>query len=293
MDTIQLFNSRDHDVPIDKSIWNYYYKKNIGGEHMKQPHSHNAIEIECIVDGHLFLEFKNECLRLSKNDIVIIKPNVLHKFLVPSTCKVCKRINIAILCSALEDAEISTFFASTLDSYSQEYLLLEQNSIIQELMAHIVRELSRRKWGYNTVVKAELTSLMVLLLRSIRKNANSNKPTYAQQAKQLMDAAPAEAWTPSTLARQLNISASYLMHLFHAEYSVTLMKYLERIRLELAKRLLSDTQDSILSISSDVGFSTLQHFSYVFKKNIGISPTQYRKISQEIIYKTVDLAEND
>ena len=60
MDTIQLFNSRDHDVPIDKSIWNYYYKKNIGGEHMKQPHSHNAIEIECIVDGHLFLEFKNE-----------------------------------------------------------------------------------------------------------------------------------------------------------------------------------------------------------------------------------------
>ena len=288
-----LSTTTGHKAPVEHSIWNYYYKKNSAGEHMREPHSHDSIEIECIVEGRLILEFEQENLALSKNDIVVIKPNVMHKFRVPGTCKTCKRVNIAVLCSALNDSEISTFFFKTLQSCSHDYLLLEQNSIIQELMSHIVRELSRHQWGYNTIVQAELTSLMVLLLRSIRKSSNSSQLSYAQQAKELMDSAPAENWTPASLSKQLNISASYLMHIFHAEYSITLMKYLESKRLDIAKKLLSDTQNSIYSISADIGFSTLQHFSYVFKKNVGISPTQYRKISQEIIYKTVELADSD
>lgn len=291
MDAVKLFNVLDNEVQIDRSIWNYYYKKNVAGEHMREAHAHNAIEIECIVDGHLILEFENENLRLSKNDIVIIKPNVKHRFLVPATCKACKRVNIAMSSHPLDSSEIGSFFASTLSTYSQDFLLLEQDAIIEELMAHIVRELSRQRWGYNIIVKSELSSLMILLLRSIRRTTRSHNLTYAQQARSLIDAAPAENWTPALLARQLNISASYLMHIFHAEYDITLMRYLERCRLELAKKLLSDTQKSIFDISADVGFSTLQHFSYVFKKNVGLSPTRYRRISQEIIYKTVDMGD--
>ena len=65
--------------------------------------------------------------------------------------------------------------------------------------------------------------------------------------------------------------------LFQKKDSSETMRYLERCRLELAKKLLSDTQKSIFDISADVGFSTLQHFSYVFKKNVGLSPTRYRR----------------
>ena len=290
MDTVQSSSCNINEVQIDQAIHNYYYKKNYGGEDMRRAHAHNAVEIECIVDGHLLLEFQEGPVHLTKNDIVIIKPNVWHKFGVPATCKTCKRVNIAIYRAAMEMTDVWGGFLDTLISFPGDYVLVEHSDIIRDLMVHVVQELSRKKWGYETVVKAELASLTILLQRSVRKMNNDGKrPSYAQQAKDLIDAAPQEAWTPATLARRLNISASYLMHIFRAEYSVTMMKYLESRRLELAKRMLTDSQKSIDAISAGVGFLTLQHFSYVFKKNMGLAPTQYRKISQEIIYKSVDI----
>lgn len=290
MDTAQPASCNMREARVDQIIYNYYYKKNYSGEYMRRAHAHNAVEIECIVDGHLLLEFQEGGVHLSKNDIVIIKPGVLHKFEVPTTCKTCKRVNITVSNEAIAAEEIWSAFLNILAFSPGDYVLVEHSDIIRDLMVHIVQELSRKKWGYETVVKAELTSLTILLLRSVRKmNNDGKKPSYAQQARKLIDVAPQEAWTPAALAKRLNISASYLMHIFREEYSITLMKYLESRRLELAKKMLSDTQKSIDTISAEVGFLTLQHFSYVFKKNMGLAPTQYRKISQEIIYKSVDV----
>lgn len=79
------------------------------------------------------------------------------------------------------------------------------------------------------------------------------------------------------VAQQVFISPYYLSHLFREELGVTFLEYLTRTRMDEAKRLLSDRSLTIMDISTQVGYEDPNYFSKVFKKNIGVSPNQYRK----------------
>ncbi len=79
------------------------------------------------------------------------------------------------------------------------------------------------------------------------------------------------------VAQQVFISPYYLSHLFKEELGITFVEYLTRIRMEEAKRLLKEPRLSIVAIASEVGYEDASYFSKVFKKNLGISPNQYRK----------------
>ena len=61
------------------------------------------------------------------------------------------------------------------------------------------------------------------------------------------------------------------------------MAYLTQVRLEHAVELLRTTEDKTYIIASQVGYTEPNYFSYVFKKQYGISPSRYRAnmVSQE------------
>lgn len=79
------------------------------------------------------------------------------------------------------------------------------------------------------------------------------------------------------VAQQVFISPYYLSHLFKEELGITFVEYLTRVRLEEAKKLLKEPNLSIEAVASEVGYDDASYFSKVFKKNMGISPNQYRK----------------
>ena len=58
---------------------------------------------------------------------------------------------------------------------------------------------------------------------------------------------------------------------------MSFVAYLTKIRLEHALELLRTTEDKTYIIASRVGYMEPNYFSYVFKKNCGISPAKYRK----------------
>ena len=79
------------------------------------------------------------------------------------------------------------------------------------------------------------------------------------------------------VAQKVFISPYYLSHLFREELGITFLEYLTRIRIEEAKKLLQDRSLTIFDISARVGYEDPGYFSKVFKKNMGVSPNQYRK----------------
>ncbi|NLU36327.1 MAG: helix-turn-helix transcriptional regulator [Clostridiales bacterium] len=79
------------------------------------------------------------------------------------------------------------------------------------------------------------------------------------------------------MAEKIYISPYYLSHLFKEELGITFLEYLTRIRMEEAKKLLMDRSLTILDISLRIGYDDPGYFSKVFKKKIGVSPSQYRK----------------
>ena len=81
----------------------------------------------------------------------------------------------------------------------------------------------------------------------------------------------------TALAAQFGFSRAYFSTLFVKRTGETPYDYLTKIRIERAKEYLKQGQHSVEEIAYSVGFSSLQRFSEIFKKRVGLSPLQYRK----------------
>lgn len=80
-----------------------------------------------------------------------------------------------------------------------------------------------------------------------------------------------------TLCKYVNYSRSYLSRLFKKEVKMTIPEYINSIRIQHARMLISDSQMSLREISLSVGFNDPYYFSKVFKKYTGLSPSDYRR----------------
>lgn len=82
--------------------------------------------------------------------------------------------------------------------------------------------------------------------------------------------------TINKVCNYLHISPAYFSSIFKKQTKTTFINYLTQIRLDSAKKLLSMTNLKSFEIAERVGFADANYFSYSFKKNLGISPSEYR-----------------
>ena len=79
------------------------------------------------------------------------------------------------------------------------------------------------------------------------------------------------------IARKVGMSSSYFSRCFHDIIGQSFSDYCIHIRLEHAKQLLTNTNEPIQVISIKIGYQDEKYFSRIFKKLIGVSPSEYRK----------------
>lgn len=94
-----------------------------------------------------------------------------------------------------------------------------------------------------------------------------------------------------TLARQTNVSASRLRHVFKAETGLSLTQYIKLTRLQEAEHLLRTTFLSVKEITYRIGFSNGSYFSREFRRTHGLAPGKYRARSREANVMKRELAE--
>lgn len=79
-------------------------------------------------------------------------------------------------------------------------------------------------------------------------------------------------------ARAHNSSVSSLESKFKSVYGVSLYQYYINLRMEEAKRLLAKTSYTVTEIAMRCGYENLFYFCNVFKKQVGMTPTEYRRL---------------
>jgi AraC-like DNA-binding protein len=123
----------------------------------------------------------------------------------------------------------------------------------EETLAHIAAALARRR---------ELGSEPQRLVRRV--------VAYIQEHY-------AEPVSLDQVAGYFGMSASHLSRCFHQEMGVPFKTYLTRYRLNRAKELLADGRMSVTEVAVAVGFSSIAHFSRLFRREMGVSPARFRQ----------------
>ena len=100
-------------------------------------------------------------------------------------------------------------------------------------------------------------------------------------AQRYIEAHSAEKFSLQEMAGALFVNGSYLLRVYKQNTGMTPLCYHHQLRCEKAKQLLTQTDRSVSGIGEAVGFVSSSHFSHIFKKTVGCTPSEYRRL-----YKT-------
>lgn len=117
----------------------------------------------------------------------------------------------------------------------------------------------------------------VTIYEIIRKKRVKTTNKMTEKAKQyILDNYAKSNLSVEELCSHLNVSATYFSVSFKKETGMSFISYLTKIRMEQAKNLLDTTEEKSYMIAEKVGYTEANYFSYVFKKQYGVSPSKYR-----------------
>jgi AraC-like DNA-binding protein len=87
------------------------------------------------------------------------------------------------------------------------------------------------------------------------------------------------------IARELDVSRSYLARIFKRERNFSLKEYLLREKMiRSALLLVNEPQMTVKELSQKIGFLDTDYFAIIFKKYFGISPGRYRECKKTLLY---------
>ena len=87
--------------------------------------------------------------------------------------------------------------------------------------------------------------------------------------------------TMAEICAEFHCSPSYISHRFKEQTGMTVHRYLTRLRIENAARLLSVGHLNVTEIALATGFDNSNYFSHVFRAEMGLSPKEYRAAARE------------
>ena len=180
------------------------------------------------------------------------------------------------------------FYGPTAVSYHESFI--EQNADSPLILSDPSTKFSDifekliRLYGYQSTslqddlyASSLLTQLMVNCIRTVLDNkiSNHHREDYFLSIQNYIDENYQENLNLDHLAQQFSINKYYLQKQFKKKLGFSPNEYLTRIRLEKAKTLLRTTDDTIIQIAQEVGY-TASYFDNVFKKYEGVTPHIYR-----------------
>ncbi len=125
-----------------------------------------------------------------------------------------------------------------------------------------------RKWFIDKVTEA---------CRNIISKREEQTNSIIKKAKLFIEENYHKDISLEDVSRIVDISSYYFSKLFKEETGENFIEYLTNIRIDKAKKLLQNRDMSIKNICVDTGYSDPNYFSRIFKKQVGVTPTEYRE----------------
>jgi AraC family transcriptional regulator of arabinose operon len=171
-------------------------------------------------------------------------------------------------------------------------LSLPNNTLLLEFDRLFANIEQTQKSGRRFCEEMSMNLLERLLLRAMEEDPQSPQKIMDPriiEACQYITGNLAGELRIDEVARHICLSPSRLAHLFREQVGVNILRWREDQRVIRAKLLLQTTQESIATIGRVVGYDDQLYFSRVFRKRVGVSPSDFRRRSIEINYPSAPL----
>ena len=118
-------------------------------------------------------------------------------------------------------------------------------------------------------------------IKRMREDAVSEESGPVRLAKQYIRENYQRNINLEDVAKFIGFSGSYFSTLFKKETGLGFNQYLIDVRMEKAKELLKGSDNTVTRVCHMVGYSDIKHFNLVFKRSVGMTPGEYRKIHRQ------------
>lgn len=282
-------------------MWIYDYKSEKDNPYRQQPfveithmcyidnlplwtypwHEHQQeYEIAFIVSGCGHLIINDQSFPVRAGSITSVLPGIKHRFDADSDPGM--QYYTLRFMDMPEDGELQMFFKGlgTAVTYGVNYLPHIQNTL--RLLFNIHHANGGIADGTLQTICLGLLQLTrtlftneTLLLRISSKYSVSDILNYIQDNR-------TRKITLEGLSQQFNISASHLSRVFNLAYHISPINYLIHSRITYATEYLLKSDLTITEIAEQVGYDNPTHFTNLFTKRIGCTPSEYREKNRRI-----------
>lgn len=247
-----------------------------------EPHFHRHIEIVYMISGKADAYIDAEHYTVETGDMLIVFPNKVHRF-----CDIARNNQYKLFIinpTLIPDLEETLLLKSPSDPVIKDVFENERLESLVHLVAGYKEFPNEQK---DILMKGYLLSFLAEMLGSLKLTSVKSEDNQAVRA--LIEYCAQNFTKDLSLSRlesDLHMNKYYISHLFGDKLGVRFNDYINSLRIAESCRRLRMTDDNITNISDAAGFGTSRTFNRAFIKQMGVSPSDYRKkMSGERFYE--------
>lgn len=267
------------DENVDSSAFKIHRRHFIAGTKFA-PHWHDYLELEIIISGTLEHNYNNAINLFESGNAYVISYHDFHEWTALTDAElVCIQFNNNFL-----DADISQYLSinSVLYRFTEDEFqkTLEQLDTMLEMQntTFVFRHL---------YIKNILSELILLMIKNSVQQNRTSTPLPIQQIIAYIADNYLQKITLEDIAQKFSYYPNYLGKLLKKQTGYNFNAYLNLLRLKHACNLLQNSKLPVKEVAFQSGYNSVEHFLYSFKKNLQMTPSEYKKL-----FSTLDI-END
>lgn len=253
----------------------YYYRKSFVNFKMNKPHCHSKYnyEIMYVSSGKCEVILSERTVTLNAGNYIIIGRQHPHLLKVQSADVL--NIEFCIQKSGVPIEDIEADFPKLSLIFAKEFSVYSDSGEVYTAIRELIDELQNH--GNGIGANLLFKRMLIELCRNDSRN-HLGGISYISNAKKYIEAHLCEKITVPEIAAHVGINRSYFQTLFKQHTGKTVVDYINSLRIERACFIMRNTEHSVTDIALDCGFSSRQHFMYIFRKHMGKTAREYRKL---------------
>ena len=275
-------------VNITKIVTIHYYE--FGRDFVFDGESHDFWEMVYVDKGSVAVKCDDEKeIILKQGEVIFHKPNEFHSirsyesspnfFVISFVSSSLSMVYFEKLWSSLSSSQ-KNIISSIIDEAEKSYYITKNDPTIRKILRKKDAPL-----GSEQLIKNYFELLLISFLRSLEREKKNVIPVSSETEplicaiKEYINSRCEENIRIEEICEAFGYSKSFLCRFFKSHTSDSLSAYANKVKMAKARELLRDNTLNISEISSRLSFENPQYFARAFKRDCGMTPTEWKRMA--------------